>query len=85
MGLQNLGLICGTLLSVGGLYTLTSKFAPKFQFPFLSLLQLVWIAIILATGMISEPKLTEKELKKASKKSLCGKVFSALKQTWSAC
>jgi len=85
MGLQNLGLICGTLLSVGGLYTLTSKFAPKFQFPFLSLLQLVWIAIILATGMISEPKLTDKELKKASKKSLCGKVFSALKQTWSAC
>jgi hypothetical protein len=29
--------------------------------------------------MIVEPKLTEKELKKASKKSLCGKVFSALK------
>jgi hypothetical protein len=85
MGLQNLGLTCGTLLSVGGLYTVTSRFRPKFSFPFLSLLQLLWIVIIFATGMITEPKLTESEKKKANKKSMCGKVFSALRQTWKAC
>lgn len=86
MGLQNMGLTCGTLVSVGGLYTATNFLKPEFSFPLLSIFQLLWIVIILSTGMISEPtQMSEKEKRAQNKKSMCGKVYSVLKQTIKAC
>ena len=86
MGLQNTGLTFGCIASVAGLYTLTSKLKPEYGFPLLAIIQVVWVVIILGTGMIKEPdQMSERERKKMNKKSMCGKVYSVLKQTFKAC
>jgi len=56
MGLMNFGMTVGTLLSVAVLYTLTSKMAPDIAFPVLSVLMVLWVVLIVSTGMITEPK-----------------------------
>jgi hypothetical protein len=56
MGLQNFGMTVGTLLSVGVLYTLTSPMKPELAFPIISVVILLWVVIILLSGMISEPQ-----------------------------
>ena len=56
MGLQNFGMTVGTLLSVGVLYTLTSPMKPELAFPIISIVILLWVVIILVSGMISEPQ-----------------------------
>jgi len=45
----------GTIVSVAGLYSGTSIIKPSIGFPILAVLQIVWIVIILGTGMIKEP------------------------------
>jgi hypothetical protein len=77
----------GNLLSVAGVYSLTSKMQNKtYSFLLLATLQLVWILIITTTGMVSEPKVMDaREEKKINKKSFCGKIYSVLKQTLKAC
>ena len=52
MGVQNTGLVFGTLTSVGVLYTLTSRLAYDVAFPLLAVLQIVWVVIILGGGLI---------------------------------
>jgi MFS family permease len=52
MGMQNFGVSTGSLLSVAGLYTLTSKLAPDVAFSFLALLQILWVVIFTSSGMI---------------------------------
>jgi hypothetical protein len=55
----------GTLLSVGVLYTITAKISPDIAFPAMSVLMVVWVGIIITTGMITEPKqMTEREVRK---------------------
>lgn len=64
-GLQNFGMTIGTLLSVGVLYTITAKISPDIAFPAMSVLMVVWVGIIITTGMITEPKqMTEREVRK---------------------
>ena len=64
-GLQNFGMTIGTLLSVGVLYTITAKISPDIAFPVMSVLMVVWVGIIITTGMITEPKqMTEREVRK---------------------
>jgi len=55
MGLMNTGLTLGTITSVAGLYTLTQMMKPEYSFPILAIVQIIWIVVILSTGMISEP------------------------------
>lgn len=52
MGMQNFGVSTGSLLSVAGLYTVTSKLAPDVAFSFLALLQILWVVIFTSSGMI---------------------------------
>ena len=86
MGVQNTGLVLGTLASVGVLYTLTSRLAYDVAFPFLAVLQIVWVVIILGGGLIQEPnQMTEREEKRMNRKSFCGKMYSIIKQTYKAC
>ena len=77
----------GNLLSVAGVYSLTSMMKNKtYSFLLLATLQLVWILIISTTGMVTEPKVMDaREEKKINKKSFCGKIYSVLKQTLKAC
>jgi hypothetical protein len=64
-GLQNFGMTIGTLLSVGVLYTITASISPDIAFPAMSVLMVVWVGIIITTGMITEPKqMTEREVRK---------------------
>lgn len=46
----------GTLLSVGVLYTITASISPDIAFPAMSVLMVIWVGIIITTGMITEPK-----------------------------
>lgn len=86
MGMQNLGLTCGSLLSVGGLYTLTTMLQPDTAFALLCIMQLFWVLLIMGTGMITEPApMSQRELRKQSKKSSLGKMYSILKQVFKAC
>ncbi len=52
MGIQNFGMTIGTLLSVGVLYTITSKFSYALSFPILASLQILWLVLIVVAGMI---------------------------------
>lgn len=64
-GLQNFGMTIGTLLSVGVLYTITASISPDIAFPAMSVLMVIWVGIIITTGMITEPKqMTEREVRK---------------------
>ena len=86
MGLQNTGLTMGTIIGVAGMFTLTSMMKAEYAFPLLAAVQILWLAIILGTGMIKEPdQMSDKEKKKMGRKSMCGKVYSVLKQTFNAC
>jgi hypothetical protein len=43
-------------------------------------MQLIWIGLIVPTGLIAEPKVMDvREEKKINKKSFCGKIYSVLK------
>ena len=46
----------GTLLSVGVLYSLTVTLKARFAFPIMSILMIVWVVLIITTGMITEPQ-----------------------------
>jgi len=86
MGLQNLGLTVGNILSVGVLYSLTSRISPYIGFTIMGLMNWSYIAIIYFGGMIQEPQtMNEKEQKRQGKKGFCGKVWSSLKQVYKAC
>lgn len=86
MGVQNTGLVLGSLSSVGILYTLTSKLKYNVAFPLLAFLQVAWVIIILGGGLIQEPnQMTEREEKRMNKKSFWGKMYSVFKQTFRAC
>jgi len=66
-------------------YTLTNMLSPELAFPVLTVLQILWVVIILGFGMVAEPKnLTDREQRKSKKKSACGQVFSQLKQVYKA-
>lgn len=55
MGVQNTGVVLGTLSSVGILYTITSHIKYDVAFPLLSAMQVLWVIIILGFGLIKEP------------------------------
>lgn len=55
MGVQNTGVVLGTLSSVGILYTITSHIKYDVAFPLLSAMQVLWVVIILGFGLIKEP------------------------------
>ena len=75
----------GSLLSVGGLYTLTEALDNKvLAFAIPAVLQLVWAVLVFF--MITEPDVrNDKEQKRNDRKSFCGKLFSMLKQAYKAC
>lgn len=75
----------GSLLSVGGLYTLTEAIDNKVvAFAIPAVLQLVWAVLVFF--MITEPDVrNDKEQKRNDRKSFCGKLFSMLKQAYKAC
>ena len=75
----------GSLLSVGGLYTLTEAIDNKVvAFAIPAALQLVWAVLVFF--MITEPDVrNDKEQKRNDRKSFCGKLFSMLKQAYKAC
>ena len=75
----------GSLLSVGGLYTLTEALDNKVvAFAIPAVLQLVWAVLVFF--MITEPDVrNDKEQKRNDRKSFCGKLFSMLKQAYKAC
>ena len=75
----------GSLLSVGGLYTLTEALDNKIvAFAIPAVLQLVWAVLVFF--MITEPDVrNDKEQKRNDRKSFCGKLFSMLKQAYKAC
>jgi hypothetical protein len=51
--------------------------APEYAFPVLTIMQILWVVIIVGFGMVAEPKnMTDREQRKSNKKSACGKVFS---------
>jgi hypothetical protein len=62
---------------VAVVYTLTNMLAPEYAFPVLTIMQILWVVIIVGFGMVAEPKnMTDREQRKSNKKSACGKVFS---------
>ena len=75
----------GSLLSVGGLYTLTEAIDNKVvAFAIPAVIQLVWAVLVFF--MITEPDVrNDKEQKRNDRKSFCGKLFSMLKQAYKAC
>lgn len=75
----------GSLLSVGGLYTLTEALDNKVvAFAIPAVIQLVWAVLVFF--MITEPDVrNDKEQKRNDRKSFCGKLFSMLKQAYKAC
>lgn len=81
MGLQSFGMVLGNLVSVAGLFTLTIKMKNiTLAFLLLGVMQLIWIGLIVPTGLIAEPKVMDvREEKKINKKSFCGKIYSVLK------
>jgi len=57
-----------------------------YGFVFLALLQIFWIVLIVGGGMIKEPKqMSKSEQRRMNRKSMCGKIYSVLKQTKKAC
>jgi len=73
-------MVVGNLLSVAGLFTLTKNMDQTYAFLLLGVMQLVWILLLVPTGMIAEPKVMDsREEKKINKKSFCGKIYSVLK------
>jgi len=52
MGIQNFGLTIGNILSVAVVYTLTNFLSPELAFPILSLMQILWVVIIVGFKMI---------------------------------
>jgi len=55
MGVQNFGLTVGNLLSVAFVYTATNLLVPEIAFPVLSIVQVLWVVLIIGFGMIAEP------------------------------
>jgi len=55
MGVQNFGLTVGNLLSVAFVYTATNLLVPEISFPVLSIVQVLWVVLIIGLGMIAEP------------------------------
>lgn len=84
-GFQMIGLTMGNLISVGGLFTITSLIDDKvIAYGIVAGLQVVWA--ILVYFMISEPNIrNEKEERHNNKKSFTSKLWSMLKQAYKAC
>lgn len=86
MGMQQMGLTVGNLLSIAVLYTVTQLIGPYFGFALMGGLQILWVSIIYFGKMIQEPQvMTDREARRQGRKSVCGKVWSSLKQVYKAC